>query len=498
MQISLCCEPLLLCFQFAVYSWFAFQIFTVLGFGGNAEQSWILTHCATLASNSHHSLVPTSHFVPFAVLNTPQYLNTMDHNLPSFLQEIWHLANNDPGLTELDIYDDDFGDAGAKLLAATLPSNRMLTKLVLSDCGITHEGMAAIASSLCHESSIALLNVSSNDIGDHGAKSMSASLLKGWAPRELNVDYSGITHVGVEFIANGVRHNTSIEVLSLQGNDCGDRGATTIAETFPNNRTLKVLDLEFCSITHEGVEAIADNLCNSSIEYLYLSGNDFGDEGAIALGNILKTRGGQCRLKNLYLRQSEVGNIGVAALSSALKTTGQELKKLDLEENLISDGGVEALADALQDTNCHLEVLRLYLNDVSHIGLKTVCCRLRSNQVLKHISFGLPQDSREEECLVSVTEMLKHNHFIERIDLFGGLGGKRVGSLKCEIEFLLKLNKAGKKMLLQHNPDHVWVEQLAKVGNDLSMMYFFLRQTPALCRHCVRRTDTCKQSRTTK
>lgn len=107
-----------------------------------------------------------------------------------------------------------------------------------------------------------------------------------------------IGRLGASFISLSLKYNTTLIELSLGSNHIGDDGAKYLASALAANDTLEMLDLEKNSIGPVGVTALANVLEheNSSLQWLVLSENPIGDEGA---KRILKCVGNSTSFKCL-------------------------------------------------------------------------------------------------------------------------------------------------------------------------------------------------------
>lgn len=94
-----------------------------------------------------------------------------------------------------------------------------------------------------------------------------------------------IGRLGASFISCSLKYNTSLMELDLGNNHIGDDGAKYLALALEENCTLKMLNLENNNIGSDGVVALANALehSNDSLQWLVLTENPIGDEGAKAL-----------------------------------------------------------------------------------------------------------------------------------------------------------------------------------------------------------------------
>ena len=82
--------------------------------------------------------------------------------------------------------------------------------------------------------------------------------------------------------------------IALSRNTIKDEGAVALGEALKTNKTLKELELGFCGIGPEGGKALAAALSEGSavLTKLDVQQNELGDEGKKALQNAAKGRKG--------------------------------------------------------------------------------------------------------------------------------------------------------------------------------------------------------------
>jgi Ran GTPase-activating protein (RanGAP) involved in mRNA processing and transport len=212
-------------------------------------------------------------------------------------------------VTTLELEGNQIGDEGAKSLAAALPSLK-LTFFGLNNNQIGDEGAKALASAL-PSSEVTFLDLHSNQIGDEGAKSLAAAL-----------------------------PSLKLIILGLNKNQIGDEGAKALASALPSSE-VTTLELEGNQIGDEGAKALAAALPSSKVYHLALGTNRIGVEGAKALATALPI----ANVTTLDLHNNQIGDEGAKALATALPIAN--VTTLDLHNNQIGDEGAKALAAAL-------------------------------------------------------------------------------------------------------------------------------------------------------
>jgi hypothetical protein len=96
------------------------------------------------------------------------------------------------------------------------------------------------------------------------------------------------------------------------------------------------------------------------LKYLYLYGNELGDEGVASLAKALKHEHTPA-LKELHLQSNRIRNAGLIALADVCKPS-PKLSYLSLHDNSFGDEGLAALATAITAKTFFVEAITLYTN----------------------------------------------------------------------------------------------------------------------------------------
>lgn len=187
-----------------------------------------------------------------------------------------------PRVTELDVYDCDFGLAEAKQIAEALPKSN-ITKLNLEHNHIGALGGEIIAAAL-PASKVTTVNLVGNQIGDRGALAIAAAL-----------------------------PHSKLKKLLIGGNYISEKGAAAIAEGAAQSR-LAILDIRSNRLGDAGAVAIASFLPLTEITELSLSDNDVGDVGGAAIAKALPSS----VLAFLSMHGSHLTDVGVSAFVEAV------------------------------------------------------------------------------------------------------------------------------------------------------------------------------------
>ncbi|XP_056612460.1 protein NLRC3-like [Triplophysa dalaica] len=294
------------------------------------------------------------------------------------------LRSNPSHLRELDLSGNSIRMSGVKLLSDELRNPLCkLEKIMLRNCGITHEADAALVSLLnSNPSHLRELNLSKNKLGDLGIKLLSDAL--GSTNCELKIlllENCSITQEGCAELASALISNpVHLRELDLSSNKLKHNGVKRLLVNLESSGcNLEILRLDNCGVTDEGCAALASALKSSclNLKKMTLNWNKIGDSGAQPLFTALGDP--NCKLQVLRLRDCKITDKGYEALASTLKTNPSHLKELDLSQNKLSNRGIELLSIALAYPNCKLEILRLETCGITDKGFAVLASALRSN-----------------------------------------------------------------------------------------------------------------------
>ncbi|XP_004400612.1 PREDICTED: leucine-rich repeat-containing protein LOC400891-like [Odobenus rosmarus divergens] len=164
---------------------------------------------------------------------------------------------------ELNLRHHGLGPQGARALASALTSNPYVKRLDLRDNGLCGAGVEALAGALSKSSTICDVDLSENQMGVVGAQAICAALTV----------------------------NLTMQKVQLAGNGLEEHAAQYLAELLLAHTGLKSLDLSYNQLTdHAEYLPLGPQVgANIFLRVLDISYNGFGDPGASAVGEALKT-----------------------------------------------------------------------------------------------------------------------------------------------------------------------------------------------------------------
>ena len=208
--------------------------------------------------------------------------------------------------------------ASAAVLAAMLEANTTLTNLNLFNNNLGPAGAESLATALKTNKTLTDLYLAGNNLGPAGAESFARALKTNTTLRNLNLSSNNLGPAGAEPLATALKTNKTLTNLYLANNSIGLAGADTLATALKTNTTLTNLVLSRNNLGPAGAESLATALkTNTSLTNLDLSRNNFSPAGAESLAKALKTN---TTLKNVGLYGNNLGRAGAEELAKALKT----------------------------------------------------------------------------------------------------------------------------------------------------------------------------------
>ena len=228
------------------------------------------------------------------------------------------------------------------------------------------------------------------------------------APNTPKIDLSqrGLNAADARLVKMALLQNSQLTVLKLGYNNLENEGAVILAAGIAQHDSLESLDLGFNNIGDEGCCAIARAVRSPPLHTLYLAGNLFQEDGALAIADLIR---GQSSLRKLYLTGNRLGPEGVKAISEAIveqesvsSREGQHYLHGDKSDsdNTSSDGAESRSTPGLQE---------LFLGGTSldSPGCQAVARVLAVTRNLRVLS--MPNCNLNDGDLAALAASLKHN-----------------------------------------------------------------------------------------
>lgn len=401
---------------------------------------------------------------------------------------------------------------GNEVSSSTSSSSTLLTKVHFIGRRIGDRGLKVLSSALSNCST----NVDEAEEGDNtdDSRQSSSSSCNNNVVTTLCVIYADVTSVGVRSLAN-VLNYTSITDLNLSGNNLSDNGATIIGRSVlqHTNNNLRCLILARCSIGNNGMIELTKGIekyhhhhhdesyiCRvvGGLQCLDVSGNNIGDDGVIAFGNMLRVtddiRMGANLIK-IDLSENYITDKGMIEGIVYGLEMNRTVRRFYIQSNLIGDSGVIAFSNMLSTRNQTLVDVYIQDNkDVTHeIGTKALA------------------DVMESNCSLLSYKILRNNDIINK----SNTDASSLVVIEEKVNFYLQLNlQTCRKLFLSlpHNnhknknnddddddekiPTSLWSNILLKFIKEerFSFAYYYLRCKPELWRTLASKTTSSSSS----
>lgn len=218
------------------------------------------------------------------------------------------------------------------------------------------------------------INLSSNHIGPDGARALSVALPELRELEWLNLMSNNVGLDAIESIAPFLPVDFSLN-SNVESND------TTTARWLRNTKSpRKIWFSGNAAMGQDSIRALAQDLpfVSSSLQFLDISNNAVGEQGAKHLANYLHTLS---NLESFAISQNELGSIGVMLIMKSLSRLSS-LRCLSLCEEKLNATGAGYLGEGLSSMG-HLEELNLFACSMGVDGVKSLslglrkCCSLR-------------------------------------------------------------------------------------------------------------------------
>ena len=293
------------------------------------------------------------------------------------------------------------------------------SRLSLINCDISDERAKTLSGAIkC--SNIKILELSMNSIGDEGALALADSIESCFILQTVDLSCNQIGDNGALAIVRAIPLKTC--GIFLWSNNISKHGAEILLQ-IKQNVDLNSLYIDSRSIGYTGAAAVSASLKlrENSLDFGYLHAlklcnNSIGNDGAIALANVL----GTCRrLMALDLSSNMIGIEGAEALAAALSTMLREKKcpdfhTLSLGHNFIGQRGARVLADALKSCTslCTIDICD---NRIYSEGAMALACVLKNSRNLH--TLDIAQNRLDKDGTVALADAIKNCNKLYKLNM---------------------------------------------------------------------------------
>lgn len=226
----------------------------------------------------------------------------------------------------------------------------------------------------------------------------------------LNESYLDSTKAAL-LIKYLTKHNTSLMELRLSKNLLYSEPQTAIhalAELLRYKPSLSILDIGGNQLTGPSAKILATAMVShQALRQVYLGQNDIGDEGAIALAEVLGSGNSKIGYMDVSYNNigRNVGQSGAKALAVAL-AVNSSLKVLNLTGNAVGDEGAMVLAQTLGASDTPLEELYLGDNAIGVEGVMEILAALKHNRTLRILDLSKNKIEYREGDIETLSNIL--------------------------------------------------------------------------------------------
>jgi len=264
-------------------------------------------------------------------------------------------------LTSIDVGFNDLDEETALSIVRAVRPRDKLTFLGLRSCGIGASGAKEIAEFIQFSAVPTDCNLLHNNLDVESATMLAkigtekGIMLSGIKRHQTEADFSyhGLQSADGILIASDLRVSAVLKTIVLSGNSIRDEGAIALGESLKTNKSLEGLELRSCDIGPEGAKGLADALASGSavLTDCSLIKNTFDVESAKTLAKIAAEK--RIMLSGMKRDQKEASffNQGLEPADAILITSDMQfmavLTRLDVRGNFrMGDDEKQALRTA--------------------------------------------------------------------------------------------------------------------------------------------------------
>ena len=283
-------------------------------------------------------------------------------------------------LQELNLSGNNLQTSGITKIARNLQISS-LTKLYINHNNITYEAADDIAAAISCMTKLQEFDVSGNNLKTTGVVKIVKVLKDITTLRKLYLSKVNITDEVADGIAAVISCNTAMEVLDVSGNNFKAVGAIKIGENLQHIYTPKTLIISnYNNIAAHDVDAIISD--NAGLQELYICRNNLQTTSARAIIKFVQSND---TLTKLHFADNNISD-ETARDIAIIVSVNTQLKELELSGNKLRTTGAIKIMKASQEI-CMLE--KLYLNnDITDEAADDIATAISCNIHLQELSLG--------------------------------------------------------------------------------------------------------------
>lgn len=267
---------------------------------------------------------------------------------------------------------------------------RSLTKIDLSQRGLRATDARLVRMALAQNAHLSVLKLGYNNLGDQGAITLATGIAVHKALQLVDLGFNNIGDEGAKALAVAMRQSAksfngrTIRTLYLAGNLIGEDGALAIADVIRQGCTIRKLYLTGNRIGAEGARGITEAIIEDEIQQHEKPAPESTKNGD---SSIARSHGSAfVGMQELFLGGTGLGSVGCQAVAKLLERTSS-IRVLSLPNCSIGDEEVSVLAASIRVNRIRLpiESLQLSFNNITHRGLESLSNALWGSSTLKEL-----------------------------------------------------------------------------------------------------------------
>jgi len=222
---------------------------------------------------------------------------------------------------------------------------------------------------------------------------------------KIDLSQKGLSSQDARLVKMALLQNRQLRVLKLGYNQLGDAGVEILVQGLSQHSYLQSLDLGFNNIGDVGCQALATAIgapdSESVLSTLYLAGNCIGQDGAMALADVITSR-------------HVVAATGAAAVVAALAMGGSagDIHNNEASANTAAGGDAAAATSSGKKSKNGSTLQRLYMtgNRLGPDGVKAITEAILQDAAMYRDEFGDHghDDDDDDDSLMGATIMINH------------------------------------------------------------------------------------------
>ncbi|XP_041446078.1 protein NLRC5-like isoform X1 [Xenopus laevis] len=235
--------------------------------------------------------------------------------------------------------------SGDSLHRSSVTCCEELVSLRLNHCELEEQHVSLLSPIIMQCTNLCELNFSNNCIGDEGVHIFSDLLISLPLLNTIVLESVGMSHVGMSHITEGLRNCISLQSINLSGNIIGEEGAIALANLLPEKRNLCFINISRCfSLTCDGGRQFIQGLSKCpELQEIYL---DSVELDHTCLSMLCHGMLQMPLLQILSLSCNPIKDVGAKMLSGVLPSM-KNLRTINLSQTNIGPLGALTVAKAL-------------------------------------------------------------------------------------------------------------------------------------------------------